>query len=92
MQQDIQTSYAQLEAIRQNRLAIQEAVRSATVALQYIKKEQEVGTKTTFDELTAEQTLFDMQTQQVLNDQDEVVLVYQLLDQMGGLNAVNNSK
>ncbi|MDM1021827.1 TolC family protein [Acinetobacter sp. VNK23] len=92
LQQDIQTSYAQLEAIRQNRLAIQEAVQSATVALQYIKKEQEVGTKTTFDELTAEQTLFDMQTQQVLNDQDEVVLVYQLLDQMGGLNAVNNSK
>lgn len=92
LQQDIQTSYAQLEAIRQNRLAIQETVQSATVALQYIKKEQEVGTKTTFDELTAEQTLFDMQTQQVLNDQDEVVLVYQLLDQMGGLNAVNNSK
>ena len=92
LQQDIQTSYAQLEAIRQNRLAIQEAVQSATVALQYIKKEQEVGTKTTFDELAAEQTLFDMQTQQVLNDQDEVVLVYQLLDQMGGLNAVNNSK
>ncbi|WHP07657.1 TolC family protein [Acinetobacter corruptisaponis] len=92
LQQDIQTSYAQLEAIRQNRLALHEAVQSATVALQYIKKEQEVGTKTTFDELTAEQTLFDMQTQQVLNDQDEVVLVYQLLDQMGGLNAVNNSK
>lgn len=92
LQQDIQTSYAQLDTIRQNRLALQEAVQSATIALRYIKKEQEVGTKTTFDELNAEQTLFDMQTQQILNDQDEVLLVYQLLDQVGGLASASNSK
>ncbi|MCH7389027.1 TolC family protein [Acinetobacter dispersus] len=92
LQQDIHISYAQLEAIRQNKLALQEAIQSATVALQYIKKEQEVGTKTTFDELSAEQTLLDMQTQQVLNDQDKVVLVYQLLDQVGGLASTSNSK
>lgn len=91
LQQEVATSYAQIEAIQQNKMAIQEAIQSAAVALQYIKKEQEVGTKTTFDELTAEQTLFDIQTQKILNDQDEVVLVYQLLDQIGMLQPAPTS-
>lgn len=95
LQQELVTTYAHIEAIRQNKFALEQAIQSATVALQYIKKEQEVGTKTTFDELTAEQTLLDMQTQKVLNDQDEVVLVYQLLDQTGALkdwNAVKDTR
>lgn len=32
------------------------------------------------------QKLLDAQTQKTVNDQDEVVFVYQLLDQMGRLN------
>jgi outer membrane protein TolC len=52
----------------------------------YIRKEFELGTKTTFDLLNTEQKLLDVQTQKTVNQQDEVVFVYQLLDQMGSLN------
>jgi len=46
----------------------------------------ELGTKTTFDLLNTEQKLLDVQTQKTVNEQDEIVFVYQLLDQMGHLN------
>lgn len=95
VQQDLnkraQTTFAQLQAIQQNRQALNEAIDAAALAFNYIQKELEFGTKTTFDALNAEQTLKDLQTQKLLNEQDEVVLVYQLLDQMGQLNNTGGS-
>lgn len=85
--QQSQTTFAQLQAVQQNKQALNDAVRAAALALNFIQKELEFGSKTTFDALTAEQTLQDLQTKQLLNEQDEIVLVYQLLDQMGQLNA-----
>ncbi len=85
-----QATYAQLQAVKQNKQALNEAIDAAALAFNYIQKELEFGTKTTFDALNSEQTLQDLQTQKLLNEQDEVVLVYQLLDQMGLLN--NNAK
>lgn len=86
LHQQVQSSYAQLLAIRQNRKALQNAIESASIALTYTRKEFELGTKTTFDLLTAEQKLLDIQTQAMVNDQDEIVLVYQLIYQMGNLS------
>lgn len=80
------STFAQLKAVRRNKQALDDAIDAATLALTYIQKELEFGTKTTFDALTAEQTLKDLQTKKVLSDQDEIVLVYQLLDQMGQLD------
>lgn len=88
LNQQAQMNYAQLNAIRQNKQALQQAIDSASIALTYIHKELEFGTKTTYDLLTAEQKLLDIQTQKIVNDQDEVVLVYQLLDKMGSLDSL----
>lgn len=86
LDQRAQTTYAQLLTIRQSKEALQNAIDAASIALVYTRKEFELGTKTTFDLLTTEQKLLDAQTQKTVNDQDEVVFVYQLLDQMGHLN------
>ncbi|MBJ8471004.1 RND transporter [Acinetobacter pittii] len=82
------TTYAQLQTIRQNKEALANAIEAASIAFVYTRKEFDVGTKTTFDLLNTEQKLLDVQTQKTVNDQDEVVFVYQLLDQMGRLNSL----
>lgn len=86
LSQEVQSNYSRLLSIRQNKDALKYAIKSATIALDYIKKELEFGTKTTFDLLTAEQKLLDVQTQQLMNKQDEVVLTYQILEQTGQLD------
>lgn len=87
LHQQAQSNYARLLAIRQNKAALQNAIESASIALTYTKKEFAVGTKTTFDLLTAELKLLDVQTQVVTNAQDEIFLVYQLIELMGNLNS-----
>nr|WP_174507069.1 TolC family protein [Acinetobacter sp. Marseille-Q1620] len=89
---DVQRSYSQLLNIRQTKSALNYAIKSATIALNYIKKELEFGTKTTFELLTAEQKLLDVQTRQVINNQDEVVLTYQILELIGQLDSEEISK
>ncbi|WHP06161.1 TolC family protein [Acinetobacter corruptisaponis] len=86
LNQRAQTTYAQLRSIQKNKDALKNAIDAASIALVYTRKEFELGTKTTFDLLNTEQKLLDVQTQQTVNEQDEVVFVYQLLDQMGDLN------
>lgn len=86
LSQQLQNSYARLESIRQNKKAFELNINSASIALQYIQKELEFGTKTTYDLLTAEQKLIDVKTQQIINNQDEVLLTYQLLEQMGRID------
>lgn len=86
LSQEAQSTYSQLLSIRQNKDALKYAIQSATIALTYIQKELEFGTKTTFDLLTAEQKLMDVQTQQIMNNQDEIVLTYQILEQTGQLD------
>jgi outer membrane protein TolC len=88
LQQQAQTTYLQLQAVRQNKRALDQAIQSATIALQFTKRELEFGTKTSSDVLNAEQSLLDVKTQKILNQQDELVLTYQLLDQMGRLSSV----
>ncbi|WHR57928.1 TolC family protein [Acinetobacter haemolyticus] len=86
LNQRVQTTYAQLLSVRQNKNALQNAIDAAEIALLYTRKEFELGTKTTFDLLNTEQKLLDVKTQKTVNEQDEIVFVYQLLDQMGELN------
>ncbi|MCH7383082.1 TolC family protein [Acinetobacter dispersus] len=86
LNQRARTTYAQLQTIRQNKDALQNAIDAASIAFVYTRKEFELGTKTTFDLLNTEQKLLDVQTQKTVNEQDEIVFVYQLLDQMGHLN------
>lgn len=86
LNQRTRTTFAQLQTIRQNKDALQNAIDAASIAFVYTRKEFDLGTKTTFDLLNTEQKLLDVQTQKTVNEQDEIVFVYQLLDQMGRLN------
>ena len=63
LQQQAQTTYLQLQAVRQNKRALDQAIQSATIALQFTKRELEFGTKTSSDVLNAEQSLLDVKTQ-----------------------------
>lgn len=85
LRQNIESSYTQLSALKDNENALNEAITSASIALEFIQKELEFGSKTTFDLLTAQQTLKNVQTQQILNQQDQITVSYQLLEQMGVL-------
>lgn len=86
LSQQLHSDYAHLRAIRQNKKAIALHVNSASIALEYIRKELEFGSKSTYDLITAEQNLIDVKTQQVLNNQDEILLSYQLLAEIGRLD------
>lgn len=86
LDQRARSTFAQLQSIRQNKQALDNAIAAAELAYEYSRKEFEVGTKTTADLLNTEQKLLDVKTQKLVNEQDEVVFVYQLLDQMGVLN------
>nr|WP_228206931.1 TolC family protein [Acinetobacter sp. LoGeW2-3] len=86
LSKQLQDTHARLQSIQQNKKAIEMNIHSASMALDYIRKELEFGTKTTYDLLTAEQKLADVKTQQIVNNQDEILLTYQLLEQMGLLD------
>lgn len=62
-------------------------VDSSIVALDGVKQEQEVGTRTTLDVLDAEQELFQAKVSLVTAQTKEVVAVYDLLAACGGLTA-----
>ena len=47
LNQRIRTTYAQLQTIRQNKDALQNAIDAASIAFVYTRKEFELGTKTT---------------------------------------------
>ncbi|WP_374296740.1 TolC family protein [Acinetobacter sp.] len=85
LEAETKTVYSQLGAVRENKKAIDEAIESAEIALHFITRELEVGTKTSYDFLMAEQKVLELHTQKIVNQQDEVILVYRLLDLTGQL-------
>ncbi len=45
LQQQAQTTYLQLQAVRQNKRALDQAIQSATIALQFTKREWNLAPK-----------------------------------------------
>ena len=66
--------------------AAQEQVRAAEIALAGIREEAKVGQRTTFDVLTAQQTLLDARTKLVTAQHDQVVNSFMLLSAVGRLS------
>ena len=88
LEQRVRQDYAQLSSSQMQVSALDQTIVAAQLALDTISREIELGTRTTFDLLSAERTLQDAQTQKILNQQDQVVAAYQLLADTGRLNQV----
>lgn len=88
LEQRVRQDYAQLTSSQMQVSALDQTIVAAQLALDTIRREIELGTRTTFDLLSAERTLQDAQTQKILNQQDQVVAAYQLLADTGRLNRV----
>jgi outer membrane protein len=72
-------------AIRSN----ESAVKAAEVALAGIREEAKVGQRTTFDVLTAQQTLLNARVSLVTAQRDRVVASYNVMASIGRLTAAN---
>ena len=61
-------------------------IRAAEIALEGVRNENKVGTRTTAEVLDAEQELLDARVEMVRAEHDEVAASYRLLAAVGGLN------
>ena len=85
LQQRLTENYAMLQTSQNQYPALIKARDAAQLALQTIRRELELGTRTTYDLLTAEQTLLDANTQLILNQEDQALNAYQILAQLNRL-------
>lgn len=85
LQQALTANYAMLQTSQQQYPALVQARDAAQLALQTIRRELELGTRTTYDLLTAEQALLDANTQLILNQEDQALNAYQILAQINQL-------
>ena len=82
LKQRLTENYAMLQTSQNQYPALIQARDAAQLALQTIRRELELGTRTTYDLLTAEQTLLDANTQLILNQEDKALNAYQILAQL----------
>jgi outer membrane protein len=78
-------SWGQLEAGKANIEATTSQVQAAEIALNGVREEARVGQRTTFDVLTAQQTLVNARVSLVTAQHDRVVASYTLLAAVGRL-------
>jgi outer membrane protein len=81
------TAWGQLETAKAQLISGQAAVSAAEIALNGIREEAKVGQRTTFDVLTAQQTLLNTRVTLVTAQRDRVVASYTVVAAMGWLNA-----
>lgn len=76
-----------LVTARASILALQSQVRSAEIALEGVRQEATVGSRTVLDVLDAEQELLNARVQLVRSQRDELVAAFQVLAATGQLTA-----
>jgi outer membrane protein len=84
--QSVVQAWGQLQATRANIAATQMQVQAAEMALNGIRQEARVGQRTTFDVLTAQQTLVNARVGVVTAQHDRIVASYSLLASVGRLS------
>jgi outer membrane protein len=85
IRQNVVQAWGQLEAAKANIEATQAQVQAAEIALNGVREEARVGQRTTFDVLTAQQTLVNARVSVVTAQHDRVVASYTLLASVGRL-------
>ncbi len=86
VRQNVVQAWGQLQAAKANIEATQAQVQAAEIALNGIREEARVGQRTTFDVLTAQQTLVNARVSVVTAQHDRVVASYTLLAAVGRLS------
>ncbi|TAH33056.1 MAG: type I secretion protein TolC [Alphaproteobacteria bacterium] len=81
------SAWDDLATARANIEAYQASIKAAEIALEGVKQEQEVGSRTVLDVLDAEQELLDARVSLVLAQRNEVIASYALLAAVGRLTA-----
>ena len=79
-------AWGQLDAAKANIEATKAQVQAAEIALNGVREEARVGQRTTFDVLTAQQTLVNARVALVTAQHDRVVASYTLLAAVGRLS------
>jgi len=85
VRQSVVQAWGQLEAAKANIDATQAQVQASEIALNGVREEARVGQRTTFDVLTAQQTLVNARVSLVTAQHDRVVASYTLLSAVGRL-------
>ena len=83
------SSWGQLDTARAVIQSSKAAVKSAEIALDSIRQEAQVGQRTTFDILFAQQTLLNTRVRLVTAQRDRVVASYAVMAAVGRLSAAN---
>jgi outer membrane protein len=83
------SSWNQLDTAKAVILSSQSAVKAAEIALNGIREEARVGQRTTFDVLTAQQTLLNARVSLVTAQRDRIVASYTVMAAIGRLTAAN---
>ena len=86
VRQAVVQAWGQLDAAKANIDATQAQVQAAEIALNGVREEARVGQRTTFDVLTAQQTLVNARVALVTAQHDRVVASYALLSAVGRLS------
>jgi len=81
------TSFESLQSTRARLVALKAQIRANEIALEGVRQEATVGSRTVLDVLNAEQTLLNSQVSLVQSQRDELVFSYQLLSAIGRLTA-----
>ncbi len=89
VRQVVVSSWGQLDTAKAVILSSQAAVKAAEIALNGIREEARVGQRTTFDVLTAQQTLLNARVSLVSAQHDRVVASYTVMAAIGRLTAAN---
>ena len=87
VQEAVRNAWEQLRATRAAIASNREQVRANEIALDGVRQEAQVGSRTTLDVLDAEQELLDSQVSLVGAERDEYVAGYSLLSTVGQLSA-----
>lgn len=87
--EDITKTWRDVETARASIVANKAAVDGAEVALEGVRQEADVGSRTTLDVLDAEQELFVARVNLVTAQANEVTAVFSHLNALGQLNAQN---
>jgi outer membrane protein len=86
VRQNIVQAWGQLEAAKANIEATRSQAQAAEIALNGVREEARVGQRTTFDVLTAQQTLVNARVAVVTAQRDRVVASFTLLAAVGRLS------
>ena len=87
VRENVTVAWNNISATGQNLVAARAQVSASLLALDGVRQEYQVGSRSTIDVLNAEQALVGAQISQVVAQHDQLISSYQLLSAMGRLTA-----